>query len=156
MNVESVDIPEIKKPLHVGYLALNPDASIPFASTADSNGYDLCATDEVIIDAEQWKLVKCGFAVEIPSGHAMLILPKSGLSLKHGISVLNSPGLIDADYRGEIGVIVVNHNDGPYRFQKGDKLAQAIFIETKKVDFWPVDKLSETSRGEGGFGSTGK
>lgn len=153
MNIE-FEPPQ--KPLHVGFQALSPQSIIPFTATPESNGYDLFTIEEVTIEPEHWKVVKLGFAVEVPVNHAMLVLPKSGLSSKHGISVLNSPGLVDSDYRGEISAIVINHNDAPYTFKAREKIAQVIFVETKKVEFWPVDKLSETERGEGGFGSTGR
>lgn len=156
MNIENFEPEDTKKILNIGLLSLSKEYTTPSAATLNSNGYDLCCIEETIVEPEKWKLVKLGFAVEIPVGYAMLITPKSGLALKHGISVLNSPGLIDSDYRGEVGVVVVNHNDGPYTFNKGDKVAQAIFIKTEEVKFWEVDILSSTSRGDGGFGSTGK
>jgi len=153
MNIE-FEPPQ--KPLHVGFQALSPQAIIPFAATPDSNGYDLFTIEQVTIFPGGWGVVKLGFAVEIPVNHAMFIVPKSGLSSKYGITVLNSPGTVDSDYRGEVGVIVINHGNNDYTFKPGEKIAQAVFMETKKVEFWPVDKLGDTERGEGGFGSTGK
>jgi len=92
----------------------------------------------------------------LPDNYEAQIRPRSGLALKHGITVLNSPGTIDADYRGEVGVILINHGDKPFIVQRGDRIAQMIIAPFVQADFQAVDSLSETERGAGGFGSSGK
>lgn len=100
-------------------------------------------------------LIPTGLSVELPAGYEMQIRPRSGLAAKHGISVLNAPGTIDADYRGEIKVILVNLSDTDFTVQPGERIAQMVVARHEQIEWQPVDLLSETSRGEGGFGSTG-
>jgi len=131
---------------------------LPFYATAHAAGADLRAaiTDTMVIEAGEKALIKTGFAMALPDNFEAQIRPRSGLALKHGITVLNSPGTIDADYRGEIGVILINHGTESFTVQRGDRIAQMIIAPFVQADFQCVDRLDETVRGEGGFGSSGK
>lgn len=125
-------------------------------ATDDSAGFDIRAA----ISDEQWGLSKqltipTGLKLEIPKGYELQIRPRSGLAAKHGITVLNSPGTIDSDYRGEIKVILINHSNDVYVINNGDRIAQGVFAPIIQAQFNAVNELSETERGEGGFGSTG-
>ena len=108
-----------------------------------------------MIEAGRWKLVPTGISVAIPEGYEGQVRPRSGLALKHGIGMLNAPGTIDADYRGEIGVILFNFSDGTFRIQRGDRIAQLVLARVEKAQFVKVDALAVTGRGAGGFGHTG-
>ena len=101
-------------------------------------------------------LIKTGLHIEFPKNTEAQIRPRSGLALKHGISIVNSPATIDEDYRGDIGVVLINMGNKPFNIKQGDRIAQLVFQEVKKYDLMVVDKLSDTIRGKGGFGSTGK
>lgn len=131
---------------------------LPFYATTHAAGADLRAavTDDITIAPGAHVLIKTGFAMSLPNHYEAQIRPRSGLALKHGITVLNSPGTIDADYRGEIGVILINHGDMPFTVQRGDRIAQMIIAPFVQADFQAVDSLSETERGAGGFGSSGR
>jgi dUTP pyrophosphatase len=100
-------------------------------------------------------LVKTGLFIEIPEGYEAQIRPRSGLALKHGISIVNSPGTVDSDYRGEIGVILINHSDKPFTIYESDRIAQMVFNKVERLELVLDDNLSETERGAGGFNSTG-
>lgn len=136
---------------------------LPSYATTGSAGIDLVANingiDRQIIYPGKWALVHTGLFVAIPEGYELQIRPRSGLALKKGISVLNTPGTIDSDYRGEIGVIIVNHSDEAIAFANGDKIAQAVLKQVDQVEWESVpafEQLPTTDRGEGGFGSTDK
>jgi dUTP pyrophosphatase len=101
-------------------------------------------------------LIKTGLHIELPEDTEAQIRPRSGLALKYGISIVNSPGTVDEDYRGDVGVILINLGEYPFTIKKGDRIAQLVFQKVEKFDLKVVDKLSETIRGEGGYGSTGK
>lgn len=109
-------------------------------------GFFLCSGDRI--------LIKTGLHIEFPKNIEAQIRPRSGLALKYGISIVNSPATIDEDYRGDIGVVLINMGSEPFKIKQGDRIAQLVFQEVKKFDLNIVDKLSETIRGEGGFGST--
>ncbi len=130
---------------------------IPHYQTDHSAGVDLYAAvnDDTVIEAGKWKLIPTGIAVAIPEGFEGQVRPRSGLALKHGIGMLNAPGTIDADYRGEIGIILFNFSDVPYMVRRGDRVAQLVFAKLAKAVFDRVEKLPETKRGSGGFGHTG-
>ena len=130
---------------------------IPHYQTEHSAGVDLYAAveNEAVIDAGTWKLVPTRIAIAIPEGYEGQVRPRSGLAVKHGIGMLNAPGTIDADYRGEISVILFNFSDTPYPIRRGDRIAQLVFAKLEKAAFVKVDALSETARGAGGFGHTG-
>jgi dUTP pyrophosphatase len=131
---------------------------LPEYETIASAGLDLRAflSEKMVLLPLERKLVKTGLFMEIPVGYEAQVRPRSGLALKNGITVLNSPGTIDADYRGEIGVILINLSQDPFEIQSGDRIAQVVFAQVEQAEWQLTDSLSETNRGEGGFGSTGK
>jgi len=135
---------------------LNEEAVIPAYQSELAAGFDLHSIEDYILKPGERKLIKTGLAFEIESGYEMQIRPRSGLAFKHGITVLNSPGTIDADYRGEIMVLLINLGDEDFEIKKGDRIAQAVIAPVVQATFIEADKLSETKRGSGGFGSTGK
>lgn len=129
----------------------------PQYATDGSSGADLYAVnnDEICIKSNQIALIPCGFSMAIPEGYEAQIRSRSGLALKNGIFVLNSPGTIDSDYRGEVKVILMNLSNSDFFVKKGMKIAQMVIAKVEKVSFCLVDELDDTDRGEGGFGSTG-
>jgi dUTP pyrophosphatase len=131
---------------------------LPFYSTVHSSGMDLRANLEspVTLKPLERKLVPTGLFVELPEGFEAQIRPRSGLALKYGISVLNTPGTIDADYRGEIGIILINLSDSEFEIRDGERICQMVIHRVEKVIWKPVASLEETRRGDGGFGHTGK
>ena len=135
------------------------DADIPLPKymTPHSAGMDICAAVEaqVTLNPGDIKLVPTGFAISMPVGFEAQIRPRSGLAVKHGIGIINSPGTIDADYRGEIGVILVNLSNQPFTVRDGDRIAQLVIAEHAVVEWNEVTVLEDTTRGAGGFGSTG-
>jgi len=135
------------------------DLPLPEYETKQSAGMDLRAAlgevSEVIKPGER-KLIPTGFSVALPDGYEAQIRPRSGLAIKHGITLLNSPGTIDADYRGEIKVIVINHSSEVFEIQHGDRIAQMVIAPITQIKWEETSKLDETERGSGGFGSTGK
>jgi dUTP pyrophosphatase len=143
-------------PLRVLVTRLDPSLPLPaYARDADA-GLDLHAAESVTIGAGGRALVGTGIAVAIPDGHAGFVVPRSGLALRHGLTVLNAPGLVDAGYRGELKVLLVNHDHrAAVTVQRGDRIAQLVVQRVEHVDLTPVDRLPPTPRGAGGFGSTG-
>lgn len=131
---------------------------LPAYETSASAGLDLRAfiPESITLLPLERKLIKTGLFLEIPEGYEAQVRPRSGLALKNGITVLNSPGTIDADYRGEVGVILVNISQDTFEVNTGDRIAQLIFAKVKQAKWIVAEELSETERGEGGFGSTGK
>lgn len=123
-----------------------------------ASGFDLRAAipEPIVVEPGKWKLVPTGISIAMPVGVEAQVRPRSGLALKHGITVLNTPGTIDADYRGEIGVILLNVADQPFEIQRGDRIAQLVFQYIAPVKLEVVEQLDETTRGTGGFGHTGK
>jgi dUTP pyrophosphatase len=133
------------------------DISVPHPATEYSAGVDLRAAveSEVTVESGGTVLIPAGIRVAIPRGYEWQIRPRSGLALKHGITVLNSPGTIDSDYRGPVGVILINHGAKSFTVRRGDRIAQAVLARVESVEMEVVTELSETERGEGGFGHTG-
>lgn len=133
------------------------DLALPVYATALSAGMDLLAAvaEPVVLEPGQRRLIPTGIAIALPAGFEAQIRPRSGLALKNGISLVNSPGTIDADYRGEIGVIVINHGDQPFTVERGTRIAQMVIARHERAVWTEVDNLDETARGAGGFGSTG-
>jgi dUTP pyrophosphatase len=131
---------------------------LPFYSTDHSSGMDLRANLEepIILKPLERKLVPTGLFIELPEGYEAQIRPRSGLSINKGITVLNSPGTIDADYRGEIKIILINLSEEPFVINHGERIAQMIVASYKKIDWEQVELLEESVRGHGGFGHTGK
>lgn len=130
---------------------------MPRYQTEHSAGVDLPAAvdGDIVIEPGKWALVPTGLAVAIPEGYEGQVRPRSGLALKHGIGMLNGPGTIDADYRGELGVILFNFGGAPFTIRRGDRIAQLVFARLERARFELVDSLSDTARGSGGFGHTG-
>jgi len=131
---------------------------LPSYETSASAGLDIRAfiEEKYTLKPSERKLIKTGLFLEIPEGYEAQVRPRSGLALKNGITVLNSPGTIDADYRGEIGVILINHSSEIFEINSGDRIAQLVFAKVEQAIWYETESLNETERGEGGFGSTGK
>ena len=136
---------------------LDPELPLPRQQHIDDAGYDLHARERVELAPGGGRaLVPTGLAVAIPSGHAGFVLPRSGLALKHGITCLNTPGLIDSKYRGELKVLLVNTDPShPYTVERGDRIAQLVIQRVEQVDWQEVEELDATERDTFGFGSTG-
>ena len=129
--------------------------TLPAYATEGAAGMDVLSAEDVILaPGERWP-VATGLAVAIPHGYEIQVRPRSGLALKHGISVPNSPGTIDSDYRGELKIILINHGTTPFEIRRGDRIAQLVLAPVVRASWLKVDELDETARGEGGFGSTG-
>ena len=131
---------------------------LPAYATEGSAGMDLCAHihESVVLEPLERKLIPTGLFIELPTGYEAQIRPRSGLALKQGITCLNSPGTIDADYRGEIGVILINLSNELQVIKTGDRIAQMVIAPVTQISWEPATALTSTSRGAGGFGSTGK
>jgi dUTP pyrophosphatase len=146
-------------PLHVPIRQLPHAADLPLPAyaTQDAAGFDLLAavTDPVTLKPGERRLIPTGLSIAVPPGFEAQVRPRSGLALKQGITVLNAPGTVDADYRGEVGVILINHGDAPFTINRGERIAQMIVAAYSRVEWVPVQELPETQRGAGGFGSTG-
>ncbi|MGQ4614967.1 dUTP diphosphatase [Nocardia sp. R7R-8] len=137
-------------------LRLDPGIPLPTRAHAGDAGVDLCTTQDVILEPGQRVLVGTGVAVALPVGTVGLIHPRSGLAAKAGLSVVNTPGTVDAGYRGEIKVCLINHDPRtPIELRRGDRIAQLLVQRVELVDFVEVDSLDETTRGAGGYGSSG-
>jgi dUTP pyrophosphatase len=136
---------------------LDPELPLPRQQHPDDAGYDLHARESVVLAAHGGRaLVPTGLAVAIPSGYAGLVLPRSGLALKHGVTCLNTPGLIDSLYRGELKVLLVNTDPhDAYTVERGDRIAQLVIQRVEALEWQEVDELDSTSRDTFGFGSTG-
>lgn len=130
---------------------------IPEYATSQSAGMDLRAfiKEPITIEPFNRELISTGLYIELPEGYEAQVRPRSGLAIKYGITVLNSPGSIDADYRGEIGVILINHANTPFTIYSGDRIAQLVFNKVEQAEFVEVEELNKTERNEGGFGHTG-
>ena len=130
---------------------------LPKYSTNESAGLDLRAEllNPITLQPGQRSLIPTGLKIALPTGYEAQVRPRSGLAYKHGITVLNSPGTIDADYRGDVGVILINHGSESFTIENGERIAQLIIAKFVQIDWDEVLDLSSTSRGEGGFGSTG-
>lgn len=137
---------------------INEAAKIPETANSGDAGFDLASVEEVEIQPGETKKIGTGLVFEIPTGYGGFVLPRSGLSVKHGLTIPNSPGLIDSGYRGEVIVALRNDSNKTYKIEKGERIAQMVFIEVGKFFFTEVQKdlISETERGSGGFGSSGR
>ena len=134
------------------------DLPMPHYATQQSAGLDLSATieNEIVLKSGETKIIPTGIAIALPAGTEAQIRPRSGLAAKHSITVLNSPGTIDADYRGEIKAILINHSNEDFIITRGMRIAQMVIAKYEHVKFDEVESLDDTQRGAGGFGSTGK
>lgn len=137
-------------------VTLTDDSTLPAYQTDGSAGLDLCTTTDFALAPMERKLVPTGLRMSIPRGYEGQVRPRSGLAYKHGIGMVNAPGTIDSDYRGEIGVLLINLGQETVTFQKGDRIAQLVICPVERADLEVVLTLEETQRGVGGFGSTGK
>lgn len=135
---------------------LSPDAKIPKVARKGDVAFDLYSMIDYELRPRERFAVPTGIAVEIPPGYEGQVRPRSGLALKEGVTVLNTPGTIDSGYRGEVRTIMINHNEESFKITKGMRISQLAIRPVPEVDFIEVDELSETERGEGGFGSTGR
>jgi dUTP pyrophosphatase len=131
---------------------------LPRYMTAHSAGMDLCASleEEIQLAPGERRLIPTGIAIALPEGYEAQVRPRSGLALKHGVTLLNTPGTVDADYRGEIGCIMINLGNEPFVVRDGDRIAQLIINQVDRAELQEVEELPESTRGEGGFGHTGQ
>lgn len=141
--------------IRVRRLAHGDGLPLPVYATAGAAGMDVVAAEELDLLPGQRHAVATGFAIAIPDGYEVQVRPRSGLALKHGITVPNTPGTIDSDYRGELKVILINHGDAPFPIRRGDRIAQLVAAPVQRAGFVEVDDLDATVRGAGCFGSTG-
>ena len=128
---------------------------LPHYATSGAAGMDIVSAEDVTLAPGARHAVATGLAVAIPQGYEIQVRPRSGLALKHGITVPNTPGTIDSDYRGELKVIMINHGSEPFPIARGDRVAQLVLAPVTQAQWEEVDKLDDTERGAGGFGSTG-
>jgi len=128
---------------------------LPAQATSGATGYDICAREAVTLAPGAFGRVGTGLKLEIPHGYEGQVRPRSGLAAKHGVTVLNAPGTIDSDYRGEVCVILINHGARPFCIEPGMRIAQLVFAPVTAVGFERAEDVAETQRGTGGFGSTG-
>jgi dUTP pyrophosphatase len=133
---------------------------LPAYQTADAAGLDLLAAvpeeTPLLLAPGKYAMVPTGLTIALPPGYEAQVRPRSGLAAKHGVTVLNSPGTIDADYRGEINVLLINHGEAPFSIRRGERIAQMVIAPVVQAQLVPVTTLSSTERGGGGFGSTGR
>ncbi|GAK54397.1 deoxyuridine 5'-triphosphate nucleotidohydrolase [Candidatus Moduliflexus flocculans] len=142
-------------PMHVRIAKIHPDAIVPHYVHPGDSGMDVYSIEEVTIPPGATALVRTGLKIAVPEGYEAQVRPKSGLALKHAISLSNTPGTIDSGYRGEICVILINHGQQPYHVEKQSKIAQLVICPVIRAEILEVTELDDTARGEGGFGSTG-
>jgi dUTP pyrophosphatase len=142
--------------VQVNFQRLDPEALPPRSSRDGDAGYDLATRIEFVLAPGERTALPTGVALEIPPGHAGLVLPRSGHARRFGLSLVNAPGLIDSGYRGEVEVLLINHGSEPVVFHKGDRIAQLVIVAVPTVEFCEVDELGQSERGTGGFGSTGR
>jgi len=133
------------------------DMPLPKYMSEHAAGMDLFAavSAEMVIPSGEWKLVPTGLAIALPEGYEAQVRPRSGLALKQGVSILNTPGTVDADYRGEVGVILMNHSKNDLVIKRGDRIAQMIINKIERIEFEEVEELPSSDRGAGGFGHSG-
>jgi len=142
-------------PVLVRRLDGNADLPLPAYATAGAAGMDVVAAEHVTLAPGARHAVATGLALAIPAGFEVQVRPRSGLALKHGVTVPNTPGTIDSDYRGELKVILINHGATPFVVQRGDRIAQLVLAPVVQAEWVEVSELDTTARGAGGFGSTG-
>jgi dUTP pyrophosphatase len=142
--------------VQISRLPSNPDLPLPARQSASAAGYDVASAEaDVVLEPGERRAIGTGLAFEIPEGFEMQVRPRSGLALKHGITLPNAPGTIDADYRGELKVILQNGGSEPVTIRRGDRIAQLVFARHEAPVLKETDRVSQTTRGGGGFGSTG-
>ncbi len=142
-------------PVRVKRLEHGEGLDLPHYATGGAAGMDVLSAEDVVLEPGMRHAVATGLALAIPEGYEIQVRPRSGLALKHGISVPNTPGTIDSDYRGELKVIMINLGNDAFAIHRGDRVAQLVLAPVTRAGWVEVDQLDETERGEGGFGSTG-
>lgn len=150
-----LNIPAVVTVVPIWIKKLHPDAVIPKYEHLTDSGADLVSVEKLLITPGQRATVATGIAIAIPSGYELQVRPRSGMALKQGVTVLNTPGTVDAGYRGEIKVILINHGTYTIHIEKGDRIAQAVIAPVYRALFTEVEELPDSDRGAGGFGSTG-
>jgi dUTP pyrophosphatase len=143
---ESVELP----------IQLSEGSTLPAYQTLGSAGMDLCTSEEFVLNPMERRLVGTGLRIAIPEGYEGQVRPRSGLAVRHGISMVNTPGTIDSDYRGEVRLILINFGNEAVQFSQGERIGQLVICPVVRASLKVVDGLDSTERGEGGFGSTGK
>lgn len=141
--------------IQVKILKIDKELPTPKYAHYGDAGMDVYSAEDYILKPGERKIFSTGLKVEIPEGYELQVRPRSGLAAKYGITVLNAPGTVDFQYRGILGVILINHGKESFEVKKGDRIAQIVFNKFETAEFIEVEELSETTRGEGGFGSTG-
>ena len=141
----------------ISRVAESVEVPLPAYMTSGAAGADLCAAllEPCVLRPGERRLMPTGWAIALPPGYEAQVRPRSGLAYRHGLTVLNSPGTIDADYRGEIKVLLIHHGEAPYTVQPGDRIAQLVVQPVTRAEFVPVGDLDATVRGDGGYGHTG-
>ena len=155
MTCKKSNIGKVK--VQVSRLSNSKDLPLPKYMTCHASGADIFAAikDEIVLKSGEIKLIPTGICVAIPQGYEIQIRPRSGLAIKHGVTVINAPGTIDADYRGEIKVGLINLSSKDFKIRRGDRIAQMVLAPCYQIDWDEVNELPDTERGEGGFGHTG-
>jgi len=135
----------------------NPDLPLPSYQSVGSSGLDLCAAvvEDLTLQPGDIKLIPTGLSISLPRGYEAQIRARSGLALRYGLGLVNSPGTIDSDYRGEVGLIVINWGKGPFTIKRGDRIAQMVISKVYRATVQEIDEIDSTQRGEGGFGHSG-
>ena len=144
----------MNKNIEIKLKLINDNATVPSRKHDSDIGYDISAAIDVLIPSKQVQLINTGIAINLPNQCAGFVLPRSGLASKHKITLINSPGLIDPGYTGELMVPLINHGSADYQIKIGDRIAQLVLINTNSVEFKIVENLPDTDRSAGGFGST--
>jgi len=147
--------PSVTPPPKVRIQRLHEAASMPVRATAGASGLDLCAVESARVDPGERVLVRTGLAIEIPVGFEGQVRPRSGLAARSGVTVLNAPGTIDSDYRGEVCVLLMNHGREPFAIRAGDRIAQLVVAPVARAELVEASQLGATERGSGGFGHSG-
>ena len=144
----------MNKNIEIEIELMRNSADVPSKKHESDIGYDISSAENIVVTSNEVTLVKTGIAISLPAQCAGFVLPRSGLSTKHKITLINSPGLIDPGYTGELLVPLINHSTEDYEIKIGDRIAQLVLINTNKVEFKIVDRMPDTERSSGGFGST--
>ena len=142
--------------MDIDAVRLDRELPLPASAKPGDAGLDLRASEAVTLESGERRLVPTGLAVAIPEGHAGFVLPRSGLAMQKGVTVLNAPGLIDSGYRGELKVLLINHGADAAGIERGERIAQLVIQPTAQARLVEVERLPDSTRGEGGFGSTGR
>jgi len=137
-------------------IVLADGATLPTYQTTGSAGMDLCCSEDFELQPMERKLVPTGIRIALPDGYEAQVRPRSGLAIKHGVSMVNTPGTIDSDYRGEVRLILINFGQDVVKFKQGERIGQMVICPVVKAELKVVNELDETLRGQGGFGSTGR